>query len=357
MTESTRPRAIKRAGGLLRAAVGILLLSAGTLPALAQAGKKPPARPAGKSPTAAPTITITPSQPVPAAAPRPDPKLAWTEPFPAEGARLALADLAGMGRDQVVTLTFRGQQQWSLTIHSWSQGKFERLWSVDLELEQPLLAAGRFVKGEAKGQAVVPTGAVVHDTSGYRFVPFEEPCLPVGQLRRADGTDTLLLRVGAGFQEAALARGPDGDLRVASEEDGRGLKEVPDILFGVVHGSEESLEAALPKEYAANGVLGLWAVMQKRPALRFALGAEEKAGAASSWLALAESFAKDALKGALRVPLEGPGADVAVGDPKGEGRPGLVVLGARAGGRFLAFFAPAAPEAAAPGMPQRGTGG
>lgn len=315
----------------------LFLLSASR--AFCQAGKAPPAQ----KPAGAPSVSITPSEHAPNPASKAIMRPAWSEPLPGAAVRLALADVAGLGRDQVVTLAPRGQKQWTLAIHVWKEKQFERLWSADLEMEHPLLAAGRFVRGEARGQVVVSTGVVAHDTRGYRFQPFDEPLLPLGQLRRLDGWDSLLLRIGGDFREAGLTVEEDGVYRVSVDENMSSVAAASDYLFGVLHGSAHTLGAALPPEYAANGVLGFWAVVRDRRPLRFALGSSEKAGEAGWWLAVAETFTAAGASVVLRGALEGPGADVAVGDPKGEGRPALVVLGARGAARILTHFVPAVP--------------
>lgn len=270
-------------------------------------------------------------------------RVAWKAPFDAAVLRIAVADTVGDGRLRVVALAPGPKGGVRLTIYRWENKAFVSEWSTEWSEGPAAMAVGRFASGVPAAQIVIPQGCYLWDGKVYVHRPLSRPLTPVGVIRRKDGEESILAREGADYAVYAVDPAGEGDNWLIP---GKPLAPIgsageSEYRFGLLRAAPNELEAGTPPEYAAIGLLGLWDVRGNGKPLRFLGRYTSKGQDAGSYLVLAQAFnAREAKEVWRSQPLEGPILDVSLGDPRGEGREGLVVLVAdnRTKGRLLYLF-------------------
>ncbi len=270
-------------------------------------------------------------------------KMAWKTPFDAPIYRLAIADTAGDGKPRLIALLQEGNNALRLSVYRWDGKTFISEWSTPVEKSVTAMAVGRFAPGVPSAQIVTAQGCYLWDGKEFTLKPFSRPLAPVGIVRHREGEESLLAREGGEYAVYAIdPKGVGDDWLVPGKPlTPLGAAGEMDYLFGLLRAAPTELEAGTPPEYAAVGLLGLWDVRRDGKPLRFLGRYSSRSNDAGSHLVFAQEFSSNAIKEVWRSPgLDGPILDVALGDPKGEGKEGLLVLAVdpKSKGRVLYLF-------------------
>lgn len=294
--------------------VGLCAMAGAQTPTPSASGRKavsPPAAPSAKKAAASPS----------SGAPL---KLAWKVPFDSAAYRVAVADTTGDGKPHVVSLSSSGSGAPKLTISRWTGDRFEPEFTTSLGEGASAMTVGRFAGGTAE-QIVTARFWLAWGGMGYVRHELSEPILPVGMLRRSDGSDVILARDGKDFAAYRIdpsATGQGALVRVASAE----LNAIVPT-YGVMRAAASELQAALPPDYTGAGVLGIWASTPGTEALRFAALWPSQKNSGSPSVVLMRDIQPDSVNEVWRSPsLPGRAIDLCVGDPRGMGEVGLVAL-------------------------------
>lgn len=252
-------------------------------------------------------------------------RTAWQTPLDATVARIACADLLGEGKERLVTLAAAGNGGGSLSVLRWSGKAFVAEWTAPDGSGPLLMAAGRFAGGTASAQIVTPSGCWRRSGDGYAFLPAVKGLVPVGTLRLRDGSDRCVVREGSDYVICSVDPAAPGGEWLVREVAGAAP---PAALFGVLHATPGELAAGVPADCAASGLLGFWEIDPPAPAPRILVRRPAR-GARGGQIVLARGVSP---RGSAELwhsaELAGAVGDLAFGDPRGEGRTGLLVLSA-----------------------------
>jgi hypothetical protein len=221
-----------------------------------------------------------------------------------------------------------------LGVYSWNLVAFAEEWSTELGKVAPALAVGRFAPGVPVCQIVVPGAFYNWNGKEYARRTTTRPLVPMGTLRTRTGDEQLLVREASDFSVFTIDPKAEGEAWLKKSASplaaGPAGKE---YSRGVLHIPEPEMKAAFPPVVAAVGLMAFWDAANDNKPLRLAGRFSDK-GSISNLVLLGpagkETWRSEALDGRI--------GDVSFGDPKGEGREGLLVLTASNGGKERTIY-------------------
>jgi hypothetical protein len=288
-------------------------------------------------------------------------RYAWKEEFTSLPRRIAVGDVTGDGKPRLVTLEEKPDDKNAskLEVLRWDGKAFVSEFAADAAAAPDRLAVGKF--GGSDRPAVILTSDALWSWNGTTFVrhPAPTPMAIFGSARMQDGSERVLL---APTSKTVLAYRVN--LTPVRNDDWLidpvAAPSPPKNLWGDMHSTPEFLSnMGVPDELGAGGMLGIWYVRKFITYFIYQIDRDSDVGPDPQhpgrpkitynnvyYVTVRDVSTGKKLWTSPRLP--GEGYDIVLDDPKGGGKPGLLVLfngttpsagGARrTKGRTIAFF-------------------
>ncbi len=267
--------------------------------------------------------------------------LALKQPFEATALRIAVADTMGDGKQRVIWLSPMPKGA-KLSVAKWDGKGLATEWTTEVPGAQPTLAVGRFCADTTASQIITSKGCWWWNGTAYALLPTDRTLIPLGTVRTPAGAESVLIREGSEFSAFRINLKAEGDKWLEKQASPGAGAATGEFVFGMMHAPPSELGAGSPPEFATTGLLGFWTLPKAAKPLRILGRTDAKANV--THVVLARSIGPKAVDEAWRGgPLDGPIADITIGDPRGDGRVGLVVLTAadpKGKGRTLYLWLP-----------------
>lgn len=291
---------------------------------------------------------------------RPTFRYAWKEEFKSLTRRIAVGDVTGDGKPRLITLNEKqGDKATStLEVKRWDGKAFVDEFTGDVRTTADRLAVGKF--GGADRPAVILTADALWTWNGTTFTRHAaaNPMAIVGSTRLQDGSERVLLAPASNNVQAYRV-----NLTSVKQDDWLvdpiPAPTPPKNVWGDMHAPREFLSAMrVPDQLGAGGLYGIWYIKQANVYYLYQLDRDTSIGpdpqnpgkpkityTNTYFVTFRETKTGETMWTSPKLP--GEGLDLIIDDPKGGGKPGLLVLfngttpvnaTTPGKGRTLAFF-------------------
>ena len=275
--------------------------------------------------SAAPALAANSSEPA-VKPPAPYFHPGWKEEITESARRVAVADVTGDGKPRLILLIEKPQQRGlaTLKIKKWDGSQFVAEFTGDVQANPYGLEVGKFAGKDKPAQIVTADALWSWDGKTYVRKPARKELSLFGTAKMKSGDERLILWETATQFKSYLVKADSDDWLTDRAESPSAL----DVEWEAMHSTPEFLrKMGIPSFLVAGGFLTLWDTNRASvPYLYYCRYVGDAGAAKTSFVGMRDATETGGTEAWTSPKIAGEVIDIAITDPRGSGRQGILVL-------------------------------